>query len=358
MVMTKSTKLALGILLLLALWVGSGVLFSSRETPEAATGGETGRFAVRVREIGAEPFTQHVLIRGRTEAIRAVELKAEVEGRVEDTPVEKGARVDAGSVICRLSADDRRARLNEARALMAQRRLEYDAARALAKKGHRSPTQVAQAKALYEAARAQVEQAAVVLEKTTIRAPFAGRIEDRPANVGDYLQKGGLCARLLDEDPFLVVGEVGENEVGALVPDAEATVRLTTGGRLTGRIRYIATTATERTRTFRIEVVVANPDHLLREGLSADIEVPVKTVKAHRISPSVLVLDDRGRLGVRTVDARGRVAFYPVDILSDEGEDIWVSGLPDPARIITVGQEFVAAGQTVDIAPDVEGGRA
>ena len=356
--MTKSTRLALGILLLLALWVGSGVLFSSRETPGASTGTEVKRFAVRTRDVVAESFTQHVLIRGRTEAVRAVELKAEVDGQVEATPVEKGARVETGSVVCRLAADERRARLAEARALMEQRRLEYDAARELAAKGHRSPTQVAQAKAQYESARAQVEQAAVLLDKTTIRAPFAGRIEDRPAHIGDYLQKGGLCARLIDEDPFLVVGEVGENEVGALVPDAEATVRLTTGGRLTGRIRYIATTATERTRTFRIEVVVPNPDHLLREGLSADIEVPVKTVKAHRISPNMLVLDDRGRLGIRTVESGGRVAFYPVNILSDDGDAIWVGGLPERVRAITVGQEFVAAGQSVDIVPDDAGAGA
>ncbi|RMD89704.1 MAG: efflux RND transporter periplasmic adaptor subunit [Alphaproteobacteria bacterium] len=356
--MTKSTKLALGILALLVLWVLSGVLFSEREAPVAATASETKTFTVRARDIVAEPFTQHVLIRGRTEAIRAVDLKAEIEGQVEATPVEKGARVDAGAVVCRLAADDRKARLEEAKALREQRRLEYDAARELAKKGHRSAVQVAQAKALYEAAEAQAEQARLALEKTAIRAPFAGRIEDRPADIGDYLQKGGLCARLIDEDPFLVVGEVGENEVGALVPDAEAIVRLTTGSELKGHIRYIAATATERTRTFRIEVTVANPDRVLREGLSADIEVPVKTVEAHRISPALLVLDDEGRVGVRTVDEKGRVAFHTVHILSDDGDAIWVSGLPRRAHVITVGQEFVAAGQTVEVAEDSAGGPA
>ncbi|MFQ5348424.1 MAG: efflux RND transporter periplasmic adaptor subunit, partial [Rhodothalassiaceae bacterium] len=223
--MTKSVRLALGILALLVLWVLSGVLFSRQEAPVAATANEAKTFTVRARNIVAESFTQHVLIRGRTEAVRAVDLKAEIEGRVEATPVKKGALVDADTVICRLAADDRKARLEEAMALREQRRLEYDAARELARKGHRSALQVAQAKALYEAAEAQAEQARLALEKTAIRAPFAGRIEDRPADVGDYLQKGGLCARLIDEDPFLVVGEVGEDEVGALVPDAEAIVR-------------------------------------------------------------------------------------------------------------------------------------
>jgi len=354
--MRRSYLIAIAVAGLLALWVGSGVVFSGDETeaPQAAdTDGEDAEpFAVRVRDIAAETYTRRVDVSGRTEALRAVELKAEVDGRVVETPVEKGDRVDKGALLCRLAADEREADLEEARALVDQRQQEYKAAQKLSEKGHRSSTQLAEAKAQYEAAKATLRQREVALENTTIEAPFAGLVEDRPIDIGDYLQRGESCARLVDEDPFLVIGEVSERQVGALSTGSEARVELTDGRELTGRIRFIAGTASERTRTFRIEVAVDNPQHTLREGLSAEISVPVASQPAHFVPTSVLVLDSHGRMGVRNVDEDGVVRFHPMRILEDTGDGLWVAGLPQRLRIITVGQGFVTAGEEVRAVPE------
>ena len=69
--------------------------------------------------------------------------------------------------------------------------------------------------------------------------------------------------------------------------------------------------------------------------------------KAHRISPSVLSLNDVGQIGVKIVNAQNRVQFVPVTILSDTSDYMWILGLPDNVRLITVGQDFVSHGQTV-----------
>jgi multidrug efflux system membrane fusion protein len=69
---------------------------------------------------------------------------------------------------------------------------------------------------------------------------------------------------------------------------------------------------------------------------------------AHRISPALLALDEQGNLGVKLVDDENRVVFHPVAMAGDEGGTLWVEGLPDPATVITVGQEFVRPGQRVD----------
>ena len=78
---------------------------------------------------------------------------------------------------------------------------------------------------------------------------------------------------------------------------------------------------------------------------------------AHFVTPALLSLADDGSIGLKTVDERNRVRFRPVEIIEDTPDGIWLGGLPREIRIITVGQEFVVAGQEVrTIAPDERGG--
>lgn len=356
--MKRSVVLAGGIALALTAWVASGFLGGSVDTGaedmSAKRNAETDLFTVRVQEVVPESFTRTITIPGRTEALRAVEMKAEVAGRVIATPVDKGDRVEAGELLCWLAEDDRAANLAEAQALVAQRNLEYEAAIRLQEQGHRSATQVAAAKAQYEAAQAQMRQMEVALSNTEIRAPFDGRVEDRPVDVGDYLQVGNSCARLLDEDPFLVIGEVSEQDISHIRTGDAAEVRLITGETLKGRVRFVAGSATDRTRTYPVEIELGNPDRALREGMTADIRIPLDTRTAHRIPASAVVLDDDGRLGVRIVDDGDIVRFRLIDILEDEDGAFFVSGLNDAVRVVTVGQEFIRAGERVGTAPASE----
>jgi multidrug efflux system membrane fusion protein len=65
------------------------------------------------------------------------------------------------------------------------------------------------------------------------------------------------------------------------------------------------------------------------------------------ISPSVLALADDGTIGVKVVDDDDVVRFLPITIVADRPDGIWVAGIPDKARLITVGQDFVVDGETV-----------
>jgi multidrug efflux system membrane fusion protein len=97
-----------------------------------------------------------------------------------------------------------------------------------------------------------------------------------------------------------------------------------------------------------VEITVPNPDYAIRAGLTAVVDLPGETVSAHRVSPSLFTLNDAGELGLRTVDREGRVEFYPIAILEDSPDGAWVTGLPERARLITIGHEFVAEGQVVE----------
>jgi multidrug efflux system membrane fusion protein len=139
---------------------------------------------------------------------------------------------------------------------------------------------------------------------------------------------------------------VSEHDVSGIKPGDSASATLVTGEIVQGRVRFIGHRADAGTRTFRLEIELPNPDARLRDGVSADIHLPVKNLQATKISPGILVLNDNGVVGVRVVES-GIVRFKPVQIVSDGPDGMWVTGVPDGTTVITVGQEFVSEGSRV-----------
>jgi multidrug efflux system membrane fusion protein len=150
-----------------------------------------------------------------------------------------------------------------------------------------------------------------------------------------------------------VIGSVAEQHASGLEEGAPGQAKLATGQKVSGTLRYIAPVADQATRTFTIELLVDNPEGRLPAGVTAEIELPVGTVLAHRVSPALLTLNDTGDLGIKLVGDGGRVEFYPAEVARSSAEGIWLMGLPDPARIITVGQGFVTPGRLVRVDGEV-----
>ncbi len=338
--------------LLAAGWIISGQLAEGDGMPEATkppadlAAIETTP-AVRVTRLQASQHLLEEVVRGRTEALRKVSLKVETKGRVIELPVEQGAWVAEGDVIARLSADDRPARLREAKALREQRRIEFEASQKLSKKGFRSDTQVAGALAALEAAEAAVSLAEEDLSNTVVRAPFDGLIDDRIAEIGDFLEMGDSVAVIVNLDPILVVAQISERSHGAVRIGQPGFARLADGTRIEGTVRFVSAIADPATRTFRVEMTAPNTGLSVADGMTAELHLPLRETLAHRVSPAVLSLRDNGEMGVKTVDEEGRVRFLPARIVDSDSDGVWLGGLPEELLIITVGQEFVAEGQRV-----------
>ncbi|MEZ5913044.1 MAG: efflux RND transporter periplasmic adaptor subunit [Paracoccaceae bacterium] len=355
----------------------------------AMAGGHTNPVKVVALESAAQPVDNAVLVRGRTEAARQVTVMAETSGRVVSEPLRRGAYVNAGQVLCRIDAGTRDAtlaeararldeagtrvpeaqsRLTEAEARLSEARINQNAAEKLAKGGFASDTRVASAQAALKSAEALVEaagsgviaaqsgiaaaEAAVAaaereIDRLTIAAPFEGLLETDTAELGSLLQPGAPCATVIQLNPIKLVGFVPETEVDKITTGAIAGARLATGSEAVGRVTFLSRSADPETRTFRVEVQVANPDLDIRDGQTVEVVIASEGVTAHLVPASALTLDDGGRLGLRLVDADSRAVFSPVEVLRDTSEGVWVSGLPDIATIIVVGQEYVTDGVPV-----------
>lgn len=304
---------------------------------------------VRGRRIQATEVFENVTVRGRTENKRTVLVRSEVSGRVIERPVERGDRVETGDLLCRLSPDDRPARVAEAGEALNRARIEYQGRLRLKSQGFQSESTIAEARAQVASARARLKLAQLNAERTLVRAPFAGMVETTDVELGDYIQPGMPCATIVDLDPMLLVGRVSERDVHRLEVGGMTTGVLSTGESVTGPVSFVGQQADPTTRTYAIEVTLPNPDYALRSGITTRINIPVATVLAHKVSPALLALDDAGDVGVRTTDGDDRVEFHEVDIVADDDDGVWVTGLPRFTTLITVGQEFVVAGERVEV---------
>jgi len=344
-----------GIAILVGLWVATGMFNSqAAQAPASDIVDKPTTPRVRVSQSVASERDATVIIRGRTQAKNEVDVRAEVEGVVQAIHFDKGDRVKKGDTLCEIRLNDRGAKVAQAAALVAQTQKELQVAQDLYKQGFRSKTQLAQSEAAYAQAQAGLATMNVALANTRIKAPFDGIVDDRYVNAGDYMRPGDKCEMVIAPEPFLATGTVSEQDVGGISLGDLATVKLVTGENVTGKVSFVADRADQMTRAFRIEVELPNPDAKLRDGVSAEINIAVRKVKAHHISPGIMVLSDKGAVGVRVVQ-NGIVAFMPVRVLSEDPTGAWITGLPDTVTFITVGQEFVNDGQRVEPVFDRSG---
>lgn len=344
--MKPSYRAASAITLLVVVWLGSGILGGTAKHSDDTQTKANEIPSVQVQRLAAIPRDASITVRGRTQALHSVDVKAEVDGVVQALHFEKGDFVKAGQVLCELRTNDRAAKLAQARAQVAETEQKYNANISLAKQGYLAKTLLAESATAFEAAKAGERTNEIDLARTQIRAPFDGLVDDRYVNVGDLMRDGDKCALLIAPEPFLAVGMVSEHDVSGIKPGDPASATLVSGEIVQGHVRFIGNRADTGTRTFRLEVELPNPGARLRDGVSADIHLPVKNLQATKISPGILVLNDNGVVGVRAVE-NGVVRFRAVQIVSDGPDGMWVTGVPNGTTVITVGQEFVSEGSRV-----------
>jgi len=353
----KSWITSAGITIAIALWLASGHMEGGTKSYGSEPDSQVTAVpfaSVRVRHQFAEEFTRNIIVNGRTAPARIVELNAETDGRVIGIGVERGDRFDAGDVIVKLDQRDRGARLAQAEATVKQRELEFDARAKLKGNSYVSEAQLQEAKALLETAKAELTRARLDIDYMVIRAPFAGALQDRQVEVGDFVKLGDPVAVIVDDRTLIIKASIAEYEAHFVKKGGPGSAKLATGQTVNGTIRYIAPVANQATRTFDVELEIDNADGALRAGMTAELVIPAETIYAQKVSPSLLTLDDNGDLGIKVVNESGMVEFHAADIAMSSSDGVWIAGLPHSATIITVGQGFVNEGVMVNAIPEDE----
>jgi len=290
----RQTYITSFLTLILAIgWMLSGILSDQGFEAKTKTTLDTISSVTVLNSIALEK-AKKIKVSGTTEADRLIKIRAEASGTVVSRPVKQGQFVKKDQLICQL----------------------------------------------YNASRTSYPK---------VKAPFDGYLETFSVKEGDYLNTGAVCATIIDPDPMRLIGEVSEKEINLVKVGAKAGAELISGKKVEGIVSFVSTSANKGTRTFRVEIDVNNSDRSIRDGVSAQIEIEGDKILAHKISPSILMLGEAGELGLRTVNKDNQVEFKKIEIMEDSMDGIWVAGLPKNTRIITIGQEYVFQGQTVNV---------
>ncbi|HWP17477.1 MAG TPA: efflux RND transporter periplasmic adaptor subunit [Xanthobacteraceae bacterium] len=346
---------AVGLVVGAAAWIASGHLFphetaESRAAVQPEAKQQQKLFRVSVVDARLEPRTRNLVLSGRTEADRKMMLTARVDGVVSELKVRRGSIVKQGDVIAVLSDEAREARVLQARAMLTQRKTELAAKMKLVEQGTMPKLEAVNLETLYKAAEAGLAAAEAEKDRSVIRAPWTGIVNDVPVEIGQAVMsfQGKDLVQIVSVDPILAVVEVAERNLAGVHLGDPAEVRLVTGKKATGKVRFISKSASANTRTYRVDVEVPNADGAIPDGITAEVAIPLAPVPATRVPRSALTFSSSGELGVRAVDADSKVAFVPVSVVDDQQENMWVGGIADGARVIVQGQDFVREGQQVE----------
>jgi multidrug efflux system membrane fusion protein len=220
------------------------------------------------------------------------------------------------------------------------------------------------ARAQYDATQAQLRaanalraEADVALGDTKLSAPLSGDVVKKAVEVGSLVGPGTLAFVVADTDVVKVVIGVPDVTLRLVKVGTPVTVTLEALPRrvVSARITRVTSAADPKTRNFEVETAIPNPDHAMKAGMIASVELPWPAAQAAlvRVPLSAIVQSVDGGYGVFTVDTGngGSVAhFCPIEVGEVYGNEIAVArGITPGDRIVTVGASILKDGERVEV---------
>jgi RND family efflux transporter MFP subunit len=308
----------------------------------------TAQVRVQAAESKREPLTEEVV--GTVRAKLHATLEAKVSGRIEQLPVVLGQRVKAGDLVARLDAVEIKARLDQARASLEQADRDWKRISALFKGQAVTQSELDNAQARQQVAKAGVAEAEAMMRYLEVRAPFDGVVSRKWADVGDLASPGKPLVEIEDPSVLQIDADIPEAIASQVHLGASLAVRLDNrNGPLPGKVAEIAPAADPASRTVRIKVDVP-PAPGLMPGQFARVLVPVGESNSLDVPASSVV--QRGQLEMVFVVTNRQAHLHLVKTGKRVGDQVEIlSGLDAGDPVAVEGAPLLADGQTVEVKP-------
>ena len=307
-----------------------------------------------------------IILTGRIEAEDEVSLAFRISGRILESDVKLGDRLEAGQVVARLESQNElnalraaKANLAAAQGQLTQARNNFERQDTLLKQGwtthanHDQATQALQtAQAQVDAAEAQLKTAHDLVGFTELKADAPGVLTALGPGSGEVVQAGQMVAKLARKDGRDAVFDVPAQLLRTAPADPQVTVYLTEDASVIarGRVREVAPQADPVTRTFEVKVGLTEPPSAMRLGATvtghmhreaqATIAIPATALTKFDRQPAVWIVDP----------ASGAVSMRNVDVLRFDQASVAISGGLDVGEIVvTAGVQALHPGQKVRV---------
>ena len=344
--MKKSHQIAIAIVLIMTIWMALGQF---KDSPKSETKADSINSLFLVEVIDSKVQSMPLVIQavGDVRPLKNTKLRAEVAGQVEHLTVQDGQLVKSGELLLSLAKNDKQVQLEKNQSLLKFHTSRYQRSKKLEKKQFQSELETEEAYAAMKGAEAALKKSQLDLANTQISAPFTGIFESRQVDVGDYLAVKDEIGYLIDNSQLIITVPIAQNVINQVKLGNKAQVQFATGETRVGVVTFKSAMAKAETRTFDVEIKIDNADLSILAGSSADVNLMVAEREAHYVSPAILVLNDAGEIGIKSVNADNTVHFHQVSIINSDPQGVWLAGLPDALQIISVGQAYAKSGVTV-----------
>lgn len=362
------------IIVALLIAVTSGIIVMNKRKGAAAAGGSAAAGAAAAKEgkdgkdgkepekapipvslatVVTAPVSSYITATANLVAEQEVKVVAETEGRIAQLLVEEGQFVRKGQPLVNLVRDDAQIALVKAQVQANNARASYRRARDLMDKELISRGDFDKTSMEKDVAEQELAEAQWRLGRTTIRAPFDGRLTDRIVNQGQHLRPGDTLFTITDFDPIIARIYLPEKEVLSLSSQSDVRIRLQAADEVSfkGRVRQISSVVDPATGTVKVTIEAVNPPDVVRPGAFVNIDIIRETRQgAIAIPREALVRELRD---AHVFIAEGNVAKKRTVTLGlEENDKVQIlTGVKPGEKVIVAGQGALKDGSLIKATP-------
>lgn len=283
-------------------------------------------------------FANSLAVTGSIEANEQVQIRGQVSGLIRSITFNEGSNVKKGQVLLKIDDAELRAQLVQAQTRQSLAAGNVNRADQLFKKEAISREELDIATADFKTLQAQTQLIQAQLDKTTINAPFSGRIGLRNVSVGGYLTPETIVANLISTNPVKIAFSIPEKYAGQVKINTKLTFTVAGSSKKHTATLYAIEPAIETTtRTLQLRARAANPDGELLPGSFANVNFPLASIPDALLVPTQAIIPIQNGKKV-FVAKNGKAQEVKVEATARTEKDILItSGLQAGDTVLTTG---------------------
>jgi membrane fusion protein (multidrug efflux system) len=299
------------------------------------------------------PVSERLALIGTLAANESIEIKAEIDGTLQEILFQEGQPVKQGDLLARI--DDRKlaAAADEAEANAKLSQANYERAQQLLRDKLISQQEYDQAAATFQMNAAGLELKRQQLRDARITAPFGGTISARQVSPGQVITRSTTLTWLIDLDPVKAEFNVPERFLGQLAvgQGIEVVIAAFPGRTFAGKVFFISPFVEPASRTALVKAEIANAKGELKPGMFANLHLTLQVKADAIIIPETALLPSGERTVVFVIDDKGLAQMRPVKVgVRLAGEVEIAEGLKAGEVVIAEGLQKVRPGAAVKAA--------
>lgn len=305
------------------LFLVAGSLVFAGCKPSTPAGG-SGRGAGSAQVVEVTPLVRRDLAEtinlvGSLQPNESAEIRAEISGIVRSISFEEGRQVATGEVLLKIDDAELRAQLEQVAARYKLAELNVTRSENLSKTRTIPQSEYDRARSEFAAAKAEMELLRLRLDKTEVKAPFAGIVGARTISAGDYVTTSTVITRIDDLSHLKVTFSVPERYLSKVRPGTK--VRVTTRGTgeshtIEGEVYFVSASIDRNIRASEVKAILQASKVVLRPGMFANVELVLDVRSQILTVPEAAILADARGVQIVVVAEQGKkkiARYVPVE---------------------------------------------